>query len=50
MTSFVPHPPGAAAGVSDPRRWSRTDWISDAVPHLAYGLAAYATLLALEED
>ncbi|GAA2711845.1 hypothetical protein ACFY2R_17420 [Micromonospora olivasterospora] len=34
----------AALGVSDPRRWSRTDWLSDVVPHLAYGMAAAATL------
>jgi hypothetical protein len=25
-------------GVTDPRTWSRADWLSDAVPHLAYGL------------
>ncbi|MFC6021226.1 hypothetical protein ACFP2T_34260 [Plantactinospora solaniradicis] len=30
--------------VTDPRRWSRTDWLSDVVPHLAYGMAAVATL------
>jgi hypothetical protein len=33
-----------ALGVTDPRRWSRTDWLSDIVPHLAYGVAAAATL------
>ncbi|WP_405108990.1 hypothetical protein OG559_27550 [Micromonospora sp. NBC_01405] len=32
-----------ALGVTDPRRWSRTDWLSDLVPHLAYGMAAAAT-------
>jgi hypothetical protein len=26
-----------AMGVTDPRRWSATDWLSDVVPHLAYG-------------
>lgn len=26
-------------GVSDPRVWSAADWLSDAIPHLAYGLA-----------
>jgi hypothetical protein len=26
-----------ATGVTDPRRWSAADWLSDAVPHLAYG-------------
>ena len=29
--------PIAAMGVSDPRTWSAADWISDLVPHLAYG-------------
>jgi hypothetical protein len=33
----------AGLGVTDPRRWSRSDWLSDAVPHLAYGFAAAAT-------
>ncbi|SCF12644.1 hypothetical protein GA0074695_3651 [Micromonospora viridifaciens] len=30
-------------GVTDPRTWRRVDWLSDIVPHLAYGLAAAAT-------
>ncbi|MEU6725079.1 hypothetical protein ABZ917_15350 [Nonomuraea wenchangensis] len=29
-------------GTTDPRSWSAADWISDVVPHLAYGVAAYA--------
>lgn len=29
--------------ITDPRTWRRADWISDIVPHLAYGLAAAAT-------
>ncbi|MEU8263960.1 hypothetical protein AB0C02_25455 [Micromonospora sp. NPDC048999] len=33
----------AALGVSDPRTWRPTDWLSDIVPHVAYGLAAAAT-------
>ena len=33
----------ALLGVSDPRTWRRADWISDLVPHLAYGLTAAAT-------
>lgn len=32
--------------VSDPRDWAATDWVSDAVPHLAYGLVTVATLRA----
>ncbi len=38
--------PLAALGVSDPRTWSRVDWLGDAVPHLVYGLATHATLTA----
>jgi hypothetical protein len=38
--------PMAALGVTDPRTWSRADWLSDAVPHLAYGIAAAAGLSA----
>ncbi|MFC7546685.1 hypothetical protein [Plantactinospora sp. GCM10030261] len=30
--------------VTDPRSWSVTDWLSDVVPHLAYGLVAATTL------
>jgi hypothetical protein len=30
-------------GVTDPRRWHRSDWVADIVPHLAYGMAAAAT-------
>ena len=35
--------PMALAGVTDPRKWSAADWISDLVPHLAYGLVTAAT-------
>ncbi len=37
----------AALGVSDPRDWAPGDWVADAVPHLAYGLATHATVEAL---
>ncbi|WP_019629159.1 hypothetical protein [Actinomadura atramentaria] len=33
--------PMTLLGVTDPRKWSATSWISDAVPHMAYGAAAY---------
>jgi len=39
--------PMTLLGITDPRTWSATDWASDVVPHLAYGLvtaAAYAAL------
>jgi hypothetical protein len=32
-----------ALGLSDPRTWRRSDWVSDIIPHLAYGLTAAAT-------
>jgi len=38
----------AALKVSDPRTWSATDWASDLVPHLVYGLVTYATLAKLD--
>jgi len=41
--------PFAVTGVSDPRTWSLTDWLSDTVPHLIYGLAT-ATIYGLEGD
>ena len=38
--------PLAALGVSDPRTWSRTDWLGDALFHLVYGVTTHATLVA----
>jgi hypothetical protein len=34
-------------GLTDPRKWSRADWLSDAFPHLAYGMVTSATLNAI---
>jgi hypothetical protein len=34
--------PMAALGVTDPRTWPADSWVSDLVPHLAYGLATAA--------
>jgi len=31
-------------GVSDPRTWSAEDWAADLLPHLAYGVVAWAVL------
>jgi hypothetical protein len=39
--------PLIALGITDPRTWTRDDWLSDAIPHLAYGLATMATIVAL---
>jgi drug/metabolite transporter (DMT)-like permease len=30
--------PATAMGVTDPREWGAEGWVSDVVPHLAYGL------------
>jgi hypothetical protein len=35
-------------GLTDPRKWSATDWTSDVVPHLAYGAMTVATLRATD--
>jgi hypothetical protein len=40
--------PMARLGVSDPRTWSAGAWLSDVVPHLAYGAVTGATLEALD--
>ncbi|MGR6923879.1 hypothetical protein ACU635_57280 [[Actinomadura] parvosata] len=34
--------PLTALGTTDPREWPPSAWISDALPHLAYGITAYA--------
>ncbi|SOD62621.1 hypothetical protein SAMN06297387_106198 [Streptomyces zhaozhouensis] len=39
--------PMAALGISDPRRWSAGDWLSDLLPHAAYGLVTAWTLARL---
>jgi hypothetical protein len=39
-----------ALRVTDPRRWSRQEWLSDIVPHLLYGAVTYATLKALQSN
>ncbi|MDX3098081.1 hypothetical protein PV417_26650 [Streptomyces sp. ME19-03-3] len=33
--------------VTDPRTWSRSDWLSDIVPHVAYALVTTAVLTGL---
>ncbi|WP_228080590.1 hypothetical protein [Streptomyces profundus] len=39
--------PMAVLGVSDPRTWSAKDWLSDLLPHAAYGAATGWALAAL---
>jgi hypothetical protein len=38
----------ASLGVSDPRTWSFTDWLSDALPHAAYGVVTATSLRLME--
>ena len=40
--------PMAALGITDPRTWAARDWLSDAIPHLAYGLVATVVLQTLD--
>lgn len=40
--------PMTALKVTDPRSWSAGDWAADVAPHLAYAVAAVATLDAFE--
>lgn len=42
--------PIALTGVSDPATWSPTDWLSDIIPHLIYGLVTVAVYEAIGED
>jgi hypothetical protein len=40
--------PMTGLGITDPRTWSTTDWISDVVPHLAYGAVVKTTMDAFD--
>ena len=40
--------PMTVLGVTDPRTWSATDWLSDVVPHLAYGVVVRTTMDAFD--
>jgi hypothetical protein len=41
--------PMAVVGVTDPREWTVSDWMSDVVPHLAYGLVTASAYAASTE-
>ena len=45
---LVGNGPMTALGITGPRTWSRTDWISDLVPHLAYGVVVTTTMDAFD--
>ncbi len=38
--------PMTVLGVTDPRTWSRADWLADVVPHVAFGVVTAAALRA----
>lgn len=40
--------PMTVLGITDPRSWSTADWLSDVLPHLAYGMVTAATFAATE--
>ena len=40
--------PMTVLGITDPRTWSATDWVSDVVPHLAYGAVLTTTMDAFD--
>jgi hypothetical protein len=40
--------PMTVLGITDPRSWSTTDWASDVVPHLAYGVVVKTTMDAFD--
>ncbi len=40
--------PMTVLGVTDPRTWSTTDWVSDVVPHLAYAAVVKTTMDAFD--
>ena len=42
----VANGPMTLLGITDPRSWSRVDWLSDLVPHVAYGLVIATTYAA----
>jgi hypothetical protein len=48
LATVVGNGPMTALGITDPRQWSRADWLADLVPHLAYGVVAATTLRALD--
>ncbi len=40
--------PMTVLGITDPRTWATKDWVSDVVPHLAYGIVTACVLLGLD--
>ena len=49
MAMVVGNGPMTVLGVTDPRQWTSADWAADILPHVAYAVAAGATLEALAD-
>jgi hypothetical protein len=47
---LVGNGPMTLLGITNPRSWSKADWISDAVPHLVYGAVAATVLRQLTDQ
>ena len=45
----APGTSATALGVTDPRTWGAAGWVSDLLPHLAYGLATATVYEALAD-
>lgn len=46
MVLVAANGPMVLLGLTDPRKWSATDWASDVIPHAAFGAATAATYAA----
>ena len=47
LAMLASNAPMTALQITDPRSWKAADWVSDLVPHLAYGWVTAVTLRAL---
>ncbi|MEV1144874.1 hypothetical protein [Micromonospora sp. NPDC049799] len=47
LAMIASNAPMTALKVTDPRSWSAADWVTDLVPHLAYGAVTAVALKAL---
>lgn len=47
LAMLASNAPMTALKVTDPRSWSAADWVTDLVPHLAYGAVTAVALKAL---
>lgn len=42
--------PMTVLGITDPRSWAVSDWVSDVIPHIAYGGVTAAVLHGLDRE